>query len=519
LSDEQTVNSIPSWGAIKVLPYQALWIRDDNQLKICVKGRQIGMSWAATLRAVLKCNERKTDWLFLSTGERQSKRLMDKVRDHLRMFKIAAEYYQLQIPETFGTQHEIRFPNGSVITGLPANAETARGYSANVTLDEFAFHVDAEKIYRALYPSITRGFGLEIISTPNGPQGKFYDLAKEAGLVDGRIRNQKWSGHKTSLDDAIAAGFRVDREALRAGLDEDAWLQEFFCQFVSTDAQWIPPELFEANVDLAASTSYPRIEDHQPGSLYAGWDIARTTDFSVLWFLEPVGDVTWTRGVITWRNVSTPNQIRDVRALMPIIRRLSIDQTGMGLVIAETLQHEFGSYKVEGVQFTSAVKEKLATHLKGRMEQHLCRLPENDVIRNSFRAIKKTTNILGQARFDTERSALTAHGDHFWSACLAEAAADNRAKQYGLLQWFSNVKSGLWKLPEPPTPADMQREEQQIRALQGKPAPQARGGECPKCGPGFMQKIPGNLHRCARCGEQYGVGRTIYGDGYAPTRY
>jgi phage FluMu gp28-like protein len=35
---------------------------------------------------------------------------------------------------------EVRFANGSRITALPANPATARGYSANVVLDEFAFH-------------------------------------------------------------------------------------------------------------------------------------------------------------------------------------------------------------------------------------------------------------------------------------------------------------------------------------------------------------------------------------------
>jgi phage FluMu gp28-like protein len=45
-------------------------------------------------------------------------------------------------------------------------------------LDEFAFHQDARAIYQAIAPSIARGYTLEIISTPNGQQGVYYDLAK-----------------------------------------------------------------------------------------------------------------------------------------------------------------------------------------------------------------------------------------------------------------------------------------------------------------------------------------------------
>ena len=145
-------------------------------MKIAVKARQIGYSFAATLRAVLACLERKTTWIFLSKGERQSRLLMEKVADHVRSMGLVARALESSYFEgTLTRQLETRFPNGSVIYGLPANPDTARGYSGHVTLDEFAFHADAAKIYSALFPTITRGFGLEVISTPNGTQGKFYE--------------------------------------------------------------------------------------------------------------------------------------------------------------------------------------------------------------------------------------------------------------------------------------------------------------------------------------------------------
>src|SRR5208337_1134028 len=132
---------------------------------------------------------------------------------------------------------------------LPANPDTARGYSGNVTLDEFAFHADAEKIYAALYPSITRGYQLEVISTPNGTQGKFYELAKAAGLIgrdsgfgvgvsgpEPRTPNPEprhWSSHWVDIYDAVRQGLKIDLPLLRAGCeDESAWQQEFCCQFI-----------------------------------------------------------------------------------------------------------------------------------------------------------------------------------------------------------------------------------------------------------------------------------------------
>jgi phage FluMu gp28-like protein len=264
-------SAAPLPPALQLLPYQRRWVEDDALLKIVVKARQIGYSFAATLRAVLKCLERRTTWVFLSKGERQSRLLMEKVQDHIRSCGIVARAQESTFFEgTSLKQLEVRFPNGSVIYGLPANPDTARGYSGHVTLDEFAFHADAEKIYGALFPTITRGYGLEVISTPNGTQGKFYELAKAAGLTDGvgaapRGRPGQaqrpaptWSVHWCDLYDALRQGLKIDLALLRTGCeDETAWQQEFCCQFVSTAENFLPPDLLAACFSAEATTDFP----------------------------------------------------------------------------------------------------------------------------------------------------------------------------------------------------------------------------------------------------------------------
>jgi len=436
----------PVKPAVQLLPYQRRWVEDDSTLKIVVKGRQTGFSFSATLRAVLRCLERRTTWIFLSKGERQSRLLMEKVQEHIQSCGIVANCLESNFFEgTMTKQLEVRFPNGSVIYGLPANPDTARGYSGNVSLDEFAFHVDAEKIYTALYPIITRGYRLEVISTPNGQQGKFYELAKTAGLSDpasavatlNRAGEQSgvrkagvWSGHWCDIYKAVSDGLKVDIDLLRAGVDDEAWRQEFCCEFVSEGAQWITPELFQSCVSSEATTELPlAVQSGVPsrrhlahGSLYAGWDIARNRDLSVIWLNELVGDVTWTRGVVEMKDLPTPDQLRRARALMPLIRRMNIDQSGMGLVIAEQLEQEFPG-KVEGVQFTQQTKEGLAVYGKRRMEEMKVRVPDDDMVRASFSSIKKTQNAIGQFRFDTEHDAKYGHADHWWAFCLAETAA------------------------------------------------------------------------------------------------
>ncbi len=263
-----------------LLPYQQRWVNDNSRLKIVVKARQTGYSFAATLRAVFACLENKTTWIFLSKGERQSRMLMEKVADHVRSFGVVARAFETTyFEDTLVRQLETRFPNGSVIYGLPANPDTARGYSGNVTLDEFAFHSDADKIYSALYPTITRGYGLEVISTPNGTQGKFYELAKAAGLVEPEFRSQesevrrktssadsclltpdscRWSPHHIDIYEAVRQGLKIDIADLRSGCDDETtWQQEYCCEFVSTAENFFPPELLAACLSSGASSDTP----------------------------------------------------------------------------------------------------------------------------------------------------------------------------------------------------------------------------------------------------------------------
>ncbi|MEN3011182.1 MAG: terminase family protein, partial [Candidatus Bipolaricaulaceae bacterium] len=121
--------------------------------------RQSGKSFAGTLETVDDSLERRALWIYLSRGERQSLELAEKAKLHLEAYRIAAEamedYFLADSGEKY-TQLQLRLPNGSRHIFLPANPDTARGYSGNVFLDEFAFHKDSKAIWTALFPTITR---------------------------------------------------------------------------------------------------------------------------------------------------------------------------------------------------------------------------------------------------------------------------------------------------------------------------------------------------------------------------
>ncbi len=464
-------------------PYQRRWANDPARFALAVKSAQIGYSTAAAAWAVERCLKiPKRTIIFLSRSEAQSRELGEKAKDWLDGYRgVAADYFPdeaARLGDLACLQQRINFPNGSRIICLAANPDTARGYTGDVVLDEFAFHKDADKIFSAVYRQVSLGFSMRVLSTPNGQRGRFHEIAKQLGLDTGiRPRKQPvrtervpgsrfqvsgkqestdawhlapdtrhltpspWSGHWCDIFLAVEEGAPLDPQEVKAGCDEETWLQEYCCQFISQASDWISPELFQQCVSSEAGVRFqvPGVSSETRNltpdtCLYAGWDIARKRDLSVIWISELLGDVTWTRGVIEMHNMPTPDQVREARALLqgqaapttPVIgalRRMNIDMSGMGLAVYEALAREFPS-QVEGVQFTQGTKEAMAVLAKRRMEETKVRIPDDDHIRQSFRSVKKTVNAIGQARFDAEHDTRYGHADHWWAFCLAEAAAE-----------------------------------------------------------------------------------------------
>ena len=475
---------------IPVLPYQERWIEDNSQLKIAVWSRQSGKSYAAALRATLQCINKHTQYIILSKGERQSRLFMEKVKFFCQAFKdlkIVRRYVEL--PETDEKVMEVHFPhNGSRIIGLPANPDTARGYSGNIVLDEFAFHGDARKIYAACFPIITRGYSIEVISTPNGTAGKFYEIAKAAGLVGIRdwglgIREGRsltpnpqpltpafWSGHRVDIYDAVAQGLPANIDLLRSGCDdEETWLQEYCCQFLSDAQNYIPVELISTCVHEEATTELPiadcrlsidrRISDSQLAAgngksaafnrqsaienrqLYLGIDIGRKRDLTIAWLFEKVGDVLWSRRLVTLKGVSFDEQERAICALIEggtatpgcaghrqecLCHRVCIDQSGIGMMLAEHLVQRYGAI-VEPVTFTAQLKERLAPMVKQAFEGRTVRIPDNREVRADINSVKRFVTLAGNVRFDAEHTD-RGHADRFWAlAMVVHAATEPRA--------------------------------------------------------------------------------------------
>ena len=100
------------------------------------------------------------------------------------------------------------------------------------------------------------------------------------------------------------------------------------------------------------------------------------------------------------------------------MRRACIDNSMVGINLVEDARKRFGTYKVEPINFTLAVKEQLAYPLKSGFEDRTVRIRDDPKIIASHRAVRKETTLSGNVRFVAESTA-AGHADDFWAHALA----------------------------------------------------------------------------------------------------
>ncbi len=404
--------------------YQKQRVISDARFQLWRWSRQIGKSFTMSLIAVLRALETGRKQLMLSSSQLQSDELMAKVHQHAEATNIALGELTPEIIEIEGiklTKRTAKLANNAEIITMPANARTARGFTGDLYLDEFAMHLRADDIWAAAFPSVTRGKGrLIVASTPAGKQNKFYGLHS----------NPQFEQSEITIYDAVADGYEADVQELHNGLDdEDLWRQEYLVEFLDETTAYLTYEMIQACEREDISKELP--EDFKAeGRLYLGIDVGRRRDLTVMWLWELLGDVLWTRAVVELQKVPFKQQEQIAGELigMENFARCCIDETGLGMQMAENLQGKFGSYKVEKVTFTSPVKQELAGGLRIKVEDQLVRIPVDNKIRNDWHRVKKIITAAGNIRFDSD-SSKEGHSDRFWAAALGVHAANSNSKR------------------------------------------------------------------------------------------
>jgi phage FluMu gp28-like protein len=401
------------------------------------KSRQIGLSWSTAYSAVRRAaaaSSRLDVWVS-SRDDVQAKLFLQDCKSWATVLKLAANDLGEMVvgDDGKGSASVLEFANGRRIYSLSSNPNALAGKRGHVILDEFALHKDQRTLYRVAKPVTQWGGQLEIISTHRGAGTVFNELIR--GIVE-KGNPMGWSHHKITLADAVDAGLvekintksgqKESREDFMARtkaecIDEEQWQQEYCCVPADDSSAFITYEMI-SGVEYAAAEAWEWTFDQFQDckhELYAGIDIGRDNDLTACWIFQKVSGVYFLRKRIELQAVCFADQEQNIYPYLalPQMRRVCIDQTGIGRQFVERCQHRFGSYKIEGIAFTNSSKEEMAYPVRAAFEDKTLRIPADPIIAADLRAIKKETTAAGNIRFTADRSK-SGHSDRFWALAL-----------------------------------------------------------------------------------------------------
>lgn len=411
-------------------PSQQRWLDDNSKIKIWQKSRRIGATYVQAYEDVRDCATKKVPSVWFSSADESAAREYIGYCEHwTKVLNTASKNLGLVLidSEQDIKAFVIEFSNGTKIHALSSNPNAFRSKGGKVVLDEFAHHKHPDELWAAARPCITWGYPLRILSTHNGQSCRFYNF-----IEDIQKGNLDWSLHTTPIQLAVKEGLldkiygrettKKEREEWleeqrKNCFDDYTWRQEYCCEAVDEACAFLPYDLI-ASCEL--DDLYRELESLQ-GNLYVGMDVARRHDLSVIWVLEKLGNVKYTRMVKVMEKTAFNIQEDVLYKILsyPNVKRLCIDESNMGMPVAEEAQRKFGKYKVENISFTESNKESLAYNLRINFENKTVYIPPEHDIREDLHSVRRLTTTTGKIRFDVAKSDTTGHADRFWALALA----------------------------------------------------------------------------------------------------
>ena len=213
-------------------PWQIEFLTSTAKRGIANCSRQAGKSTVGAIKAVHRAWTRPGCLvLVVSPTLRQSGLFLAKVRT-------LGAGLRVRLRKDPDHDLSLRFPNGSLIVGLPAREGNIRGFSAvsMLIIDEAARVPDVA--YKAVRPMLAVGNGdLWLLSTPMGRVGFFYEEFAHGG--------ERWARFEvpaTACTERISAEF-LEEELASMG---PSWVKrEYFCVFLDNGSTIFDRQLVE----------------------------------------------------------------------------------------------------------------------------------------------------------------------------------------------------------------------------------------------------------------------------------
>lgn len=429
-----------------LLPYQQEWYADKSPVKVCVKSRRIGLSWAEACSAVMDAATAGSGGMnvqYVSYSQDMTRQFVKDCEFWIDKFQIfGAEINEVIVEDKDKDvlTYRIAFASGYEILALSSNPSSIRSKKGRVIIDEAAFVPDLDAILAAATPLMVWGGDsrnvVSVISTFNGVDEPFHKLVRE-------IQSGKWdySLHTFDLDRAIADGL-YKRIAFVNGQNwtpkrEARWRQnlidlspdaeqEYFCKPKSSENQYLPGVLVEQCMKaqypvfrLSLNATFHQLpkqerfdhvqnwleENARPiltsvnmyGSSYVGMDFGRLGDISAIAPLVEQDDlIRFTPFMLELRNCPIQQQRQVLWWLivrLPFCQGVGIDAGGNGLTIAEDTQEKFSEDFVLPIKLSDPMYLKIMPRYKQALESRKIEIPSDTLVLADHASVVETGGV------------------------------------------------------------------------------------------------------------------------------
>ena len=427
-------------------------------VEVWLWGRQTGKSYTLAAWAVDRLMTRPGRLVtVLSNSRINGMELNAKCAQVCDQIQQAYEQVDLSPDATFENMNmetRIRF-RGKVgrIKILASSPRTARGFSGDLILDEFAFHENSEAIWEAAEPILSANpdYLCRIASTPNGLHNMFYQLVHMAKFPVRKVTRTDAHKFGCEIYHPLTRQLITPEQAREMAPDKKAYDQNYECKFDTISQPLLTYALIDRAHDPAAGIickdawtpeALEKVGASR-GGFYVGVDVGRKRDMTVVTVVEVHQNLRTVRAILRLQNMRLPQQEEQLAKVcdLPGLRHVKIDATGLGVGLAEYLAQRY-SGRIFPVNFASATTldpklalsgsdpvsvktpEALALGLLRAYEDDQIRHPLDMMMREDLRKPERGLTRTGRVTIASTRDE-HGHADHFWSLALAIDAAKN----------------------------------------------------------------------------------------------
>lgn len=259
----QPLIRLPNVGEIPFRPCwaQQVMLRDKHDQRALNKMRQGGFS------TVFSASECVHDMLYapapdiivISKSEKEAKGFLKK-------FYLAYDSIKDKDPNwsplikrnTFDAENK----RGGTISIFTSSKSAGRSFSASrVYFDEIAHAQYADGIYTSSYPTIRRTGGqITVFSTPNGPQGKFYEICDDYRAMGYTYHEYPWwfvPFYNSAYEQFMKAFLSGDKAGQKRAIEkgrQSQWYKQTYAALGELDFM----QEYECNFDANTTTQFTR---------------------------------------------------------------------------------------------------------------------------------------------------------------------------------------------------------------------------------------------------------------------